>query len=194
MIRRLGYCCINLELKEELNITTNRGMKKATFEKKGINYARELAKHNLVDLLHTLQWNERNGIKLFRITSQLFPWSSHYELKDLPNFDDIHMKLMDIGDFIKGHDHRVSFHPGPFNVLGSDNLETVNKTIRELNQHSEILDLMGLERTHYYPINVHLNTTKGGKDEVIYRFIENFKFLSSGTKKRLVIENDDSPN
>ena len=52
---------------------------------------------------------------------------------------------------------RVSYHPGPFNVLASENQSVVTKTIYELNQHAELMDLMGLDKSHYYPINIHIN-------------------------------------
>ena len=39
---RFGYCCINLELQKQ-GITSNRTMRKATFLKKGLDYASELS-------------------------------------------------------------------------------------------------------------------------------------------------------
>jgi len=57
-----------------------------------------------------------------------------------------------------------------------------------------LLDLMGLEQSHYYSINIHVNITKPTLEESMVRFCEGFKQLSESCKKRLTIENDDSPN
>jgi UV DNA damage endonuclease len=48
---QLGYACINMELStQKSRITTNRGMIKRTFLKRGIEYASELALLNMVKL------------------------------------------------------------------------------------------------------------------------------------------------
>jgi UV DNA damage endonuclease len=82
MERRYGYCCINLSLAKD-KISTNRGMVKKTFEEKGIAYASELALKNVMDLSKILQWNGNNGIKMYRMSSDIFPWCSEYEIRDL---------------------------------------------------------------------------------------------------------------
>jgi UV DNA damage endonuclease len=56
------------------------------------------------------------------------------------------------------------------------------------------MDLMGLEQTHYYPINIHVNTTKPTREEAADRFCKQFFNLSESCRRRLVVENDDGPN
>ena len=75
----LGYACINMALAEK-GITTNKGMIKRTFGEKGIQYASQLALQNVQALLEILKWNVANSIRVFRITSELFPWASEYRL------------------------------------------------------------------------------------------------------------------
>jgi UV DNA damage endonuclease len=53
------------------------------------------------------------------------------------------------------------------------------------------MDLMGLDQTHYYPINIHVNTTQPTKEEAAQRFCDNFQLLPDNVKKRLVVEVDD---
>ena len=86
-----GYCCINTTLQKSDKITTNRSMIKRTFAEKGIDYASELALANVKDLVKIINWNNRQGIKLFRISSDMFPWMSEYNLSDLPDHDFIHL-------------------------------------------------------------------------------------------------------
>lgn len=185
---RLGYCCINLSLKDK---KVNRGMKRQTFMNKGLNYCAELALKNIEDTFDILKWNLNNGIYVYRMSSNIFPWMSEYELKDLPNYDKIKNVLCKIGDFVTKNNIRIGFHPGPFNVLASDNERVVKNTIKEINQHALILDEMGLPISPYYGINIHVNNSQPDKDNALKRFIDNFCRLSESSQKRLTVENDD---
>ena len=190
MERRYGYCCINLSLAKD-KIYTNRGMVKKTFLEKGIAYASELALKNVLDLRQILEWNDDNNIRMFRMSSDIFPWCSEYEISDLPDYQAILEILKSCGDFAKRTDQRITFHPSPYGVLASVNPSVVTKAIKELNQHGEIFDLMGLDRNLFYPINIHVNTTQPSKEEAAERFCLNFQRLSDSVKKRLVVEVDD---
>ena len=187
-----GYCCINTTLRtEKPSITTNRSMIKRTYADKGIVYASELALQNVKDLVKIINWNNKNGIKLFRISSDMFPWMSEYELSDLPEYNKIKNILRGAGKIAMDNGQRLTFHPGPFDVLASLTQRVVDKCIIDLNKHGEIMDLLGLPRDHSAPINIHVNTTQGGKNEAMERFCENFTLLNESVRTRLVVENDD---
>jgi UV DNA damage endonuclease len=187
---RLGYCCINLTLGEK-GVTTNRGMVKKTFLERGLNYASELSLKNAGDLYRIIEWNADHGINMYRMTSDLFPWVSEYEISDLPDYVEISSVLKKAGDKAKSLDQRLTFHPSPYSVLASQNESVVIKALKELRQHGEIMDLMGLDRSPYYPINIHVNTAKPSKEEAAERFCKNFERLDQSAKDRLVVENDD---
>jgi UV DNA damage endonuclease len=89
---------------------------------------------------------------------------------------------------------RLSFHPTHFCIPASENPVVVKNAIDELDKHAQIMDLMGLEQNHYYPINIHVNTTKPTREEAAKRFCDQFWNLSESCRKRLVVENDDGPN
>lgn len=194
----LGYCCINLTLKPD-GVSTNRGMIKRTFKEKGLPFASELALLNILDLKKILAWNVENGIKIFRMSSDLFPWMSEYEFHDLPDFARIKSELESVGKFVLDHNLRVGFHPGQFNVLPSPREHVVQNSIRDLNQHARILDLMGLPANHMYSLNIHVGGSFKEKDQTddeakaltMARFCDNYYCLSSSARLRLVIENDD---
>lgn len=187
---RLGYCCINLSLADQ-KVSANRGMIKKTFEAKGKDYAADLAYLNLCDLLTIIKWNVDNEIMVYRMSSDIFPWMSEYEITELYNFSQISAKLTEIGNFVIESGIRVSMHPGQFDVLCSPNPAVVKKTIKDLNQHAQIMDLMGLPINHRFPVNIHLGGTYGDKESAAQRFCENFTKLAESTQKRLVVENDD---
>lgn len=161
-------------------------MVKRTYEAKGIQYASQLALQNVQSLYKILQWNVEHGIKVFRITSELFPWASEYKLKSLPDFKEIRSILETAGKLPV----RVSTHPGPFNKLAGAG-DTLKNTITDLEIHSELFDLMGLEPSHWNKINIHVGGAYGDKQETLKRFSQNFKLLSQNLQRRLTVENDD---
>ena len=186
----LGYACINMTLGKE-KITTNRSMIKKTFLTKGVSYASELAYKNVVDLEKILKWNVKNNIYFFRVSSDIFPWASEYDLETLPQIHLIRIVLQRIGKFVQENNVRITCHPGPFNVLGSPNDDVVRRTIIDLELHGKIFDLIGLSKTPFNKINIHCNGAYGDKIETMKRFCRKFDMLSDSVKSRLTVENDD---
>jgi UV DNA damage endonuclease len=189
----LGYACINTALSAN-KIMTNRTMRRKTFDAKGIDYVSDLALANINDLKTIIQWNNEMGIKLFRLSSGIFPWSDEYNVKDLKDYQLISFKMREIGNQAINVGQRLTMHPGPYNCLASPNQKVVDKTIRELNFHSEQFNMMGYKPSPYNKINIHVGGAYGDKKGTLKRFCKNFELLNEDTKKRLVIENDDSPN
>jgi UV DNA damage endonuclease len=188
----LGYACINMTLSESKpKITTNRSMVRKTFLEKGLPYAGELGMMNARDLFHILKWNNENGIKLFRLSSEFFPWASEYNFEDLPQYLRIKTLLAGAGYYVQSVGMRVNSHPGPFNVLTSPKESVVQNTITDLELHGKIFDLMGLEKSPYNNINIHCNGVYGDKKSAMDRFILNFQRLSPSVQTRLTVENDD---
>ena len=190
MKSRYGYCCINLSLADD-GVTTNRGMVKKTFDLKGLTYASELALKNSRDLLRVIEWNKQNGIGMYRMSSDIFPWCSEYELKDLPDYEEICEIFINIGILAKESKIRLTFHPSPYAVLASHNPNVVKKAVKEISQHAEMMDLLGLPQDHNSPINIHVNSSNPDKKTAAERFCENFSLLPDSAKTRLVVEVDD---
>lgn len=191
MPHQFGYCCINLTLGKQ-GITTGRTMRKATFEDRGLAYASELAYKNAEDLIKILKWNAENNVKVFRIGSNIFPWNSEYKLSELPNLLDIAKLLSEAGDIIRNTGQRVSFHPDHFVKLASSKPEVVRRSIKDLDHHDEIFEMMNLPVGHYYPLNIHVGMNFS--EHIVDNFIHRFQYLKDSTRNRLVVENDDKAN
>ena len=189
----LGYACINTALKAN-GIFTNRTMRRKTFDSKGLDYVSELSLQNVKDLETHIHWNNEHDIKLFRLSSQIFPWMEEYEWSDLKDWDEISSRMLDIGKLATESGQRLTMHPGPFHCLASPNPKVVERTIKGLDKHAEQFDMMGFEPSNYNKINIHVGGAYGDKKAALERFCKNFELLGDSTKKRLVIENDDSPN
>jgi UV DNA damage endonuclease len=166
-------------------------MTQKTLLTRGTDYVSELALKNCQDVIKILRWNEQNGIKMFRLSSCLIPWGNVVEIDDLKDIDQIRSVLKEAGDYAHQHGHRISTHPGPFTVIASPNKAVVENAFKDLEMHAKVFDMMGLSKTPYNKINIHVNTTSGGKKESMDRFCEAFQSLSESVRSRLVIENDD---
>src|SRR5210317_1064756 len=192
----LGYACINMELnarKGDDRVTTNRTMILRTFQEKGLDYTSELVMKNVADLYSIIQWNEDNKIKFFRMSSEIFPWASEYyqDWDNFPNIKFIQSILRESGDLATQYGHRLTAHPGPFNVLVSPRENVVQNTITDLTIHADIFDMMGLSRTPYNKLNIHCNGVYGDKQSAMDRFCKNFERLPESVQTRLTVENDD---
>ena len=116
---RIGYACINMTLQAAGGITTNRGMRQKTFKERGLPHVSDLALQNVRDLVNIVKWNEEMGIKLFRMSSDIFPWMTHYDFEDLPDYDKIKNTLKGIGTLAEKYNQRLTFHPSHFNASSS---------------------------------------------------------------------------
>lgn len=186
----LGYACINTHLGKQ-KILGGRTCRKATFQQQGLRYVGDLALQNLKDIHTIIQWNIKNHIYLYRMPSDIFPWMSEYELEDLPQYEAICTVAKSIGKLATDNKVRLTFHPGPFNILGSNNPNVVTRTMKELRQHSQIFDLMGFQPSHYNVINIHIGAAYKDKYAVLNKWAENYEKLEGNTRRRLTIENDD---
>tara|TARA_R110001592_G_scaffold45053_10_gene144286 strand:- start:823 stop:1827 length:1005 start_codon:yes stop_codon:yes gene_type:complete len=190
MAKQLGYACINMHLRKQ-GIYTGRSMIRRTYDAKGLDYVSELCIENTKDLIKIIQWNEDNGIKVFRMSSEIYPWMSEYEFKDLPGYNELCKLLKQAGDLAQGYGQRLSFHPGQFTVLASPHQKVVDGAWNELNKSGQIMDLMGLPRSRMAKINIHVGGAYGNKETALIRFCSNFEKLNESAKSRLTVENDD---
>ena len=200
-MNRYGYACINMQLsypqkyggqeRDILPITTGRSMIKRTFKAKGVDYASELTLNNVKDLDRIIDWNIHNGYNFFRVTSGLAPWKSEYKWDDLPDIDEIRTWLYSAGVKAKTHNVRITSHPGPFNVLTSPHEHVVKNCVSDLTDHGDVFDMIGLSRTPYNKINIHLGGAYGDKESAMDRFCKNFELLPESVQTRLTVENDD---
>jgi UV DNA damage endonuclease len=126
-----------------------------------------------------------NGIKMYRVTSHLFPFYESTVGADI--LDHLTDKLLDVGNLARALDIRVVMHPDQWVVLSSDTKEVVERSIQELQHHARVFDDMGLSQTHYNLLNIH-----GGKRDRLNNLIKVINDLPTNVKSRLTLENDEN--
>jgi len=184
---QLGLCCLNTQLRDQKpTVFASRKMIVRSINEKGIELLKHLITQNLKDIITMMQWNEDNGIKVFRLSSELFPHKSNPKVEDY-SLDFAVDLLKDIGDLSRKFNQRLTFHPGQYNVIGSPNDKSFKQTIRDLKYHADVLDLMGMDQNSVMVI--HGGGIYGNKIKTLDRWCEQFKLLPDNVQRRLVIEN-----
>jgi UV DNA damage repair endonuclease len=131
------------------------------------------------------------NLRMVRLSSDILPvytepsWSWFYRAPDVRDYAERHFKR--VGDLARENCVRLSFHPGQFTVLASDNPDIVNRSIEEFEYHADMARWMGFGRTFQdFKINVHISGRAGpaGIKAVIPR-------LSHEARNCLTIENDE---
>ena len=184
---QLGLCCMNTILStQKPQIMSSRSCTLKTLETKGFQPLKEKIIQNLQDTLTLMDWNEENGIKVFRLSSELFP---HISNSKAPKYEidfAIHL-LKQIGIKSKKYNQRITFHPGQYNVIGTPNTDAFQHTIDDLQYHCDILDIMELDENSV--VVIHGGGVYGDKKKTIDRWCEQFYKLPENVQKRLVLEN-----
>ncbi len=195
-----NLCCISNELKEQDYHFQTMTWKRFNqlVDSEGQEFALiELGErwlNNIKVTFMSIQHCYQNGWG-YRVSSSLFPCLTHPEfpfcVQDIPQYREIEEELNAIKKYNKDWQVRLSSHPDQFNVLASENQSAVDKSIRELNHHGWVMDMMGCERSYYNPINIHVNNTKGELDDIACRFMYNLARCDESVTSRLVVENED---
>jgi UV DNA damage endonuclease len=198
---RLGYACINITLGK--GVCSSRTATHKTIinlgEQNATKYLKSLAIRNIKDLLTILKWNEEHNIRFFRITSSIFPHLGDNEMVKLfPNskyfkgnikFAQKYLKA--VGDFVKEHGHRITFHSHPYTQLGSPNIGVINSSLFDLYMYYKIFKYMGIEGSPYNCVILHGGGVYGNKIETLGRIKTTIYSLPNKIKKMLVFENDE---
>lgn len=184
---QLGLCCINTVLRSQKPpIFASRKVIIKTIKEKSIDVLKDKIIQNLKDTLTMIDWNEANGIKVLRLSSELFPHKSNPKVEDY-SFDFAITYLKEIGEKAKRLNHRITFHPGQYNVVGTPNEAAFNQTCNDLKYHADVLDLMGMGKDSV--MVVHGGGVYGDKEATIKRWCEQYKKLPENVQARLVLEN-----
>ena len=192
-------CCIHVGLQEQkikFNVMTY-----AQYKKLGKNDAMKILADRSLNNIKTIRailgecavnnWN-------YRIGSNVFPLMTHPDLEftvdDFYNSDEIYSEFKAAAKIIQNNNIRCSMHPDQFVVPASPKDNVVDNSIRDLEQHAMIMDMLELPQSYEAPINIHMNCYNDGKfSEVIDRLEKVFNRMSYSVRSRLVFENEDKP-
>lgn len=177
----IGYACLTVGV-------PGTELKSCIMKNASESRLMDLIAYNLTSLEHILDYNVRNGIQLFRISSDLIPFGSS-PVNTLPWWEVFEKRFLRLGRMISECGIRVSMHPGQYTVLNSPNTEVVMRAVQDLTYHCRVLDSLFVGSSH--KIILHIGGVYQNKEQSLQRFIESYHLLSRQIKDRLVLENDD---
>jgi UV DNA damage endonuclease len=202
MTKRIGFCCKISEMDPKKGLTSipeynsqtttvawlNRQSKSVAEEKLW-----DCIKHNIEAARKAVEYvgSKEKTLRLFRLGSDILPmftepkWSSFYGSLDVKNYIERHFKR--VGDTARSLDVRLSFHPGQYTVMASDNPAIVEKSIEEFEYHATMARLMGYGvKFQDFVINVHISGRQGPNG-----IREAYKKLSPEARNCITIENEE---
>jgi UV DNA damage repair endonuclease len=155
-----------------------------------------VATHNLASVQRVLALvaNMNPALRMMRIGSDLLPvytestWGYFWQQSDVRNWCE--KEFAKIGEFARKHDIRLSFHPGQFTVLASENDDIVQRSIDEFEYHTDMARWMGYGANwhdHGFKINVHISGRRGPQG-----IIDVLPRLSLEARNLITIENDEN--
>lgn len=206
MKKRIGFCCKWLDhadqvdgigAKDEAKQWNTRGTTVAWLNRQTVPVAEQklwdLMEHNIesIRLLVEKVGDLDPHLRMVRLGSDILPvytephWGYFYHNADAARYAEKHFAR--VGDLARERDVRLSFHPGQFCVLASDNPDIVNRSIEEFEYHATMARWMGFgQRFQDLKINVHISGRQG--PEGIRRA---YTRLSPEARNCIAIENEE---
>lgn len=130
-------------------------------------------------------------LRMVRISSDVLPmythrdWSWFWQQADIVSYCE--KEFLKIGELARNANVRLSFHPGQFVVLSSENPGIVENSIKEFEYHTDMARWMGYGKQFQdFKINVHISG-KQGPDGIRAALSR----LSPEARNMITIENDE---
>ncbi|MEG3901866.1 UV DNA damage repair endonuclease UvsE [Microcoleus sp. B4-C5] len=179
----LGLVCITTSNEVRFRTVTRKRLLQLS-ETEQETVLRELYTDNLKRLDKAIDFCSANQIKLYRMTSALFPFAD----TDLGEavLHSMTEELRNTGDRALSLGIRLVLHPDQFVVLSSDKVSVVENSIKILATHALILDMLGQPRSPQALMNIH-----GGKSDRSSQLKSVIRDLPESIRSRLTFENDE---
>jgi len=182
-IRNIGFACMSLKC----------NTKYKTFRLANFNEQRlyQTVIHNIKETERTIRQCVIDGVKMFRLSSDIVPFATHEIVKGIDFMSWIRNDLRRIGELCKDNEIRYSMHPSQIVNINSPNKDVVKSSVKDLIYHYNILNSMRLEKDDDFNIIIHVGGMYGDKTEAIKRFIKVFNKLPEQLRNHIILENDD---
>ncbi|MBD2570717.1 UV DNA damage repair endonuclease UvsE [Anabaena lutea] len=181
----LGLVCITSDQQVRFRTITRTRYLKLSLQQRE-DTLKELYQHNLRCLDGALSFCQKQNIRLYRMSSALFPLSDMEDEIGANILEQMSADLGKIGQKAQSLAIRMVLHPDQFVVLSSDSSEVVQNSIKILARHARTLDLLGLPQSNWALMNIH-----GGKSKRGEKLVKVISELPPGIKNRLTLENDE---
>jgi UV DNA damage endonuclease len=144
----------------------------------------EIYRDNLQTLDGALDYCRREGIRLYRMPSSLFPFLDEDIGREV--MQPLAAAMAHTGRKATALGIRLVMHPDQFVVLSSDSPAVVANSVKILQMHADIMDLLEQPRSPWALLEIH-----GGKANRSDALVERIAALPEAIRSRLCLENDE---
>ena len=179
----LGLVCITVSKDVRYRTVTRTRLHAQTPEGQSITLE-DIYRDNLQTLDGALRYCEGAGISLYRLPSSIFPFADTPE--GLTILRTLATSLARTGQRALASGIRLVMHPDQFVVLSSDSPDVVANSVRILQMHADIMDLLEQPRSPWALLGIH-----GGKANRADALVKAIAALPDAIRCRLGLENDE---
>jgi UV DNA damage endonuclease len=145
---------------------------------------RELYAENLARLGRALDFCRERNLRLYRMTSGLFPFADDEAGAGV--LEEFRERIAEVGRRASREGVRLVLHPDQFVVLNSDSPATVANSVKILETHARVMDMLEQPRSAWALVEIH-----GGKGGRADRLVEQVGLLPEAVRSRIAFENDE---
>ncbi|HEX8523742.1 MAG TPA: UV DNA damage repair endonuclease UvsE [Tepidisphaeraceae bacterium] len=183
MVPELGLVCVTVGPEVRYKTLTRTRFLAMSPEARKVKL-RPLYHSNLMTLYGALAFCRSRGIRLYRVTSDLFPHGEDDEGRAV--LEELRPQMNGFGQLAEKMGIRIVLHPDQFVVLNSESEAVVEQSVSVLAHHARVFDALELPRTSWCAFNVH-----GGKAGRPGELIDRIQKLPEEIRNRLTLENDE---
>jgi UV DNA damage endonuclease len=183
MSPQLGLVCITASKEVRYRTITRKRLLEAApaTQRKLLD---EIYRDNIQTFDGAIRFCEREGISLYRVPSSIFPFLDEDIGREC--IAPLSGALAKSGARAREKNIRLVMHPDQFVVLTSDSEDVVANSIKILQMHADIMDLLGQPRSPWALLEIH-----GGKSKRADALVERIGALPDAIGCRLGLENDE---
>jgi UV DNA damage endonuclease len=183
MSPRLGLVCITISKEIRYRTITRKRLLEASPDRQR-KLLDDIYRDNIQTFDGALRYCEREGISLYRIPSSIFPFADEDIGREI--LGQLSGALRASGTRATTQGIRLVMHPDQFVVLSSDSEDVVANSVKILQMHADIMDLLQQPRSAWALLEVH-----GGKSNRSDALVAAIAQLPDAIRCRLGLENDE---
>jgi UV DNA damage endonuclease len=180
---RLGLVCITHSKEVRYRTVTRKRLLELSpdSQRKVLD---EIFRDNIQTFDTALRFCEREGVSLYRIPSSIFPFADEDIGREV--LQPLAAALARSGERATARNIRLVMHPDQFVVLSSDSADVVANSVKILQMHADIMDLLLQPRSPWALLEIH-----GGKSGRADALVERIAALPDAIRLRIGLENDE---
>jgi UV DNA damage endonuclease len=180
---QLGLVCITLSKEVRYRTVTRKRLLELSDDAQR-RVLDDIYRDNIQTFTTAMRYCQREGISLYRIVSSIFPFADEDIGREV--LEPLKPALAGAGQLATELNIRLVMHPDQFVVLSSDSADVVANSIKILQMHADIMDMLQQPRSPWALLEIH-----GGKSDRSDALVERIATLPDAIRLRIGLENDE---